>query len=210
MLTQVDELAVSGISGVEGDAVELPSQFMENFCWEWEVLQRLTAHVDTGEPLPRALFDRMVAARHFQSGLQLLRQCEFALFDMRLHAEPGAAGRVQQVADEVSAEIAPMPQPPVPPLCEQLHAPVLRRLRRRLLRLRVGRGTLGRCLQRLRGSRRLRPGDRRALPPRHPGSGRQPHGAGELPRLSRPRTRSSTPCCGTRGWLESGGAGRLD
>ena len=112
MLTQVDELAVSGISGVEGDAVELPSQFMENFCWEWEVLQRLTSHVDDGEPLPRALFDRMVAARHFQSGLQLLRQCEFALFDMRLHSEPGAAGRVQQVADEVNAEIAPMPQPP--------------------------------------------------------------------------------------------------
>ncbi len=112
MLTQVDELAVSGISGVEGDAVELPSQFMENFCWEWEVLQRLTRHVDDGEPLPRALFDRMVAARHFQSGLQLLRQCEFALFDMRLHSEPGAAGRVQQVAEEVNAEIAPMPQPP--------------------------------------------------------------------------------------------------
>jgi oligopeptidase A len=112
MMTQVDELAVSGISGVEGDAVELPSQFMENFCWEWEVLQRLTRHVDDGEPLPRALFDRMVAARHFQSGLQLLRQCEFALFDMRLHSEPGAAGRVQQVAEEVNAEIAPMPQPP--------------------------------------------------------------------------------------------------
>ncbi len=112
MLTQVDELAVSGISGVEGDAVELPSQFMENFCWEWEVLRRLTSHVDTGEPLPRALFDRMVRARHFQSGLQLLRQCEFALFDMRLHAEPGAAVCVQQVADEASAEIAPMPPQP--------------------------------------------------------------------------------------------------
>ncbi len=112
MLTQVDEIAVSGISGVEGDAVELPSQFMENFCWEWDVLQRLTGHVETGEPLPRALFDRMVAARHFQSALQLLRQCEFALFDMRLHAEPGAATRVQQVADETSAEVSPLPPPP--------------------------------------------------------------------------------------------------
>jgi oligopeptidase A len=112
MLTQVDEIAVSGISGVEGDAVELPSQFMENFCWEWDVLQRLTGHVETGEPLPRALFDRMVAARHFQSAVGLLRQCEFALFDMRLHAEPGAATRVQQVADETSAEVAPLQPPP--------------------------------------------------------------------------------------------------
>ena len=112
MLTQVEDLAVSGISGVEGDAVELPSQFMENFCWEWDVLQRLTAHVDTGEPLPRALFDRMLAARHFHSALALLRQCEYALFDMRLHAEPGAAARVQDVADEVCAELQPTPSPP--------------------------------------------------------------------------------------------------
>jgi oligopeptidase A len=112
MLTQVDEMAVSGIAGVEGDAVELPSQFMENFCWEWEVLQRMTEHVDTGQPLPRAFFDRMVAARHFHSAVQLLRQCEFALLYMRLHAEPGAAARVQQVADEASAEMAPLPPPP--------------------------------------------------------------------------------------------------
>jgi len=111
MLTEVDELAVSGISGVEGDAVELPSQFMENFCWEWEVLQRLSSHVDTGEPLPRALFDRMVAARHFQGGLKLLRQCEFALFDMRLHAEGGTAARVQALSREVNREIQPMAAP---------------------------------------------------------------------------------------------------
>ena len=111
MLTQVEDLAVSGISGVEGDAVELPSQFMENFCWEWAVLQRLTAHVDTGEPLPRALFDRMLTARHFHNALGLLRQCEYALFDMRLHAEPIAAARVQAVADEVCAELQPMPSP---------------------------------------------------------------------------------------------------
>ena len=112
MLTQVDELAVAGISGVEQDAVELPSQFMENFCWEWEVLQRLSSHVDTGLPLPRELYERMLAARHFQSGLQLLRQCQFALFDMRLHSETSAAARVQQVADEVCAEIEPLPYPP--------------------------------------------------------------------------------------------------
>jgi oligopeptidase A len=106
MLTQVNDLAVAGISGVEWDAVELPSQFMENFCWEWEVLSRLTAHVDTGAPLPRELFDRMTAARNFQSGLQTLRQIEFALFDMRLHAERGAAADVQKLIDDVRAEVA--------------------------------------------------------------------------------------------------------
>jgi oligopeptidase A len=111
MLTRVDDLAVAGISGVEDDAVELPSQFMENFCWEWEVLQRLTSHADTGEPLPRALFDRMLSARHFLSGLALLRQCEFALFDMRVHSAAGAAERVQQIADEVCAEIQPVAAP---------------------------------------------------------------------------------------------------
>ena len=111
MLTQVDELAVSGISGVEGDAIELPSQFMENFCWEWDVLQRLSCHAETAEPLPRALFDRMVAARHFQGGLKLLRQCEFALFDMRLHAEGATAARVQAICDEVNSEIQPMRAP---------------------------------------------------------------------------------------------------
>ncbi|MFL6663063.1 MAG: M3 family metallopeptidase [Rhizobacter sp.] len=112
MLTQVDDIGVSGISGVEWDAVELPSQFMENFCWEWDVVKRLTAHVDTGEPLPRALFDRMLAAKNFQSGLQTVRQVEFALFDMRLHAEPGSEARIQQVLDEVRREVAVVFPPP--------------------------------------------------------------------------------------------------
>ena len=85
LLTQVDELSASGISGVEWDAVELPSQFMENFCWEWEVLQRLTRHADTGASLPRTLFERMLAARNFQAGMQTLRQIEFSLFDLQLH-----------------------------------------------------------------------------------------------------------------------------
>ncbi|MDN3546081.1 MAG: M3 family metallopeptidase [Roseateles asaccharophilus] len=111
LLTQVDELGVSGISGVEWDAVELPSQFMENFCWEWEVLQQLSSHVQTGEPLPRALYDKMIAAKNFQSGLQTLRQIEFALFDMRLHAEPGQEQSVQQLLDEVRAEVSVNPPP---------------------------------------------------------------------------------------------------
>jgi oligopeptidase A len=106
MLTRVNERDVSGISGVEWDAVELPSQFMENFCWEWGVLKHMTAHVDTGEPLPRGLFDKMVAARNFQSGLATLRQIEFALFDMLLHSqhdpEADFMPLLQQVRDEVA------------------------------------------------------------------------------------------------------------
>ena len=111
MLTQVDDIGVSGISGVEWDAVELPSQFMENFCWEWEVVKRLTAHVDTGEPLPRELFDRMLAAKNFQSGLQTLRQVEYALFDMRLHAEPGSEDRIQSLIDEVRGDVSVLVPP---------------------------------------------------------------------------------------------------
>ncbi|MGE5453439.1 MAG: M3 family metallopeptidase [Acidobacteriota bacterium] len=106
MLTKVEDIGVSGISGVEWDAVELPSQFMENFCWEWDVVQKLTHHVDTGESLPRALFDKMTAAKNFQSGMMTLRQIEFSLFDMRLHAEPGNDQRVQAVLDEVRQEVA--------------------------------------------------------------------------------------------------------
>jgi oligopeptidase A len=113
MLTQVNELGVSGISGVEWDAVELPSQFMENFCWEWDALQNMTAHVDSGEPLPRALYDKMIAARNFQSGLQTLRQVEFALFDMHLHhdhdphGEKGAHDILSEVREQVAVLIPP-------------------------------------------------------------------------------------------------------
>ena len=111
MLTRIDDLAVSGLSGVEWDAVELPSQFMENFCWEHDVLQRLSAHVETGAALPRALFDKMLAAKNFQSGLQTLRQVEMALFDLRIHAEPPAADRIQAVLDEVRGEVTVVEQP---------------------------------------------------------------------------------------------------
>ena len=111
LLTQVDELDVSGIAGVEWDAVELPSQFMENFCWEWDVVRRLTAHVDTGAPLPRELFDKMLAAKNFQSGLATLRQVEFALFDMRLHGEPGSEADIQALIDGVRREVAVVDAP---------------------------------------------------------------------------------------------------
>jgi oligopeptidase A len=113
LLTKVDDLSVSGISGVEWDAVELPSQFMENFCWEWDVLQHMTSHVDTGAALPRSLYDKMIAAKNFQSGLQTLRQVEFSLFDMRLHDafEPNGSQSVQDIVREVRAQVAVM-QPP--------------------------------------------------------------------------------------------------
>ncbi|MBN9411590.1 MAG: M3 family metallopeptidase [Burkholderiales bacterium] len=111
MLTQVDERDVSGISGVEWDAVELPSQFMENFCWEWDVLRHMTAHVDTGEALPRALFDKMLAAKNFQSGLGTVRQIEFALTDMLLHTSHDPAGDFMDVLRQVRAEVAVI-QPP--------------------------------------------------------------------------------------------------
>ena len=112
MLTQVEEAAVSGIAGVEWDAAELPSQFMENFCWEWDVLKRLSCHVDSGEPLPRELFERMRAARNFVSGLAMLRHCEFSLFDMRLHHEPGAQARLAELTAEVAREVAVTPWDP--------------------------------------------------------------------------------------------------
>jgi len=108
LLTQVNELGVSGINGVEWDAVELPSQFMENFCWEWEVLAPMTRHVDTGAPLPKTLFDKMLAAKNFQSGMQTVRQIEFALFDMRLHHDfiPGGAQSVAGLLDEIRSRVA--------------------------------------------------------------------------------------------------------
>jgi oligopeptidase A len=111
LLTQVNERDVAGISGVEWDAVELPSQFMENFCWEWNVIAHMTAHVDTGAPLPRALFDKMLAARNFQSGMQTLRQIEFSLFDMLLHAAPAPVDDLMALLTQVRDEVAVLPSP---------------------------------------------------------------------------------------------------
>jgi len=108
LLTAIGELAVAGINGVEWDAVELPSQFMENFCWEWERVRAMTAHVDTGALLPRDLFDRMLAAKNFQSGMATVRQLEFGLFDMLLHAgglDP-AGDSVLALLERVRDEIA--------------------------------------------------------------------------------------------------------
>jgi len=114
MLTRVDELGVSGINGVEWDAVELPSQFMENFCWEWDVLSEMTSHVDTAKPLPRELFDKMLAAKNFQSGLGTLRQIVFSMFDMALHVDFDASrGRsANDLAREINEKYHVVPQAP--------------------------------------------------------------------------------------------------
>ncbi len=108
LLTEVEELGVSGINGVEWDAVELPSQFMENFCWEWDVLCSMTRHVDSGEKLSRTLYDKMLAAKNFQVGLQTLRQIEFSIFDMRLHSDFDASAEksVLELIAEVRTEVA--------------------------------------------------------------------------------------------------------
>ncbi|MFA5529183.1 MAG: oligopeptidase A [Thiohalomonadaceae bacterium] len=108
MLTRVDWLGVSGINGVPWDSVELPSQFMENWCWEREALDLTSGHYETGEPIPDDLYRKMIAAKNFQAGMQMVRQLEFALFDFRLHAEydPAEGARIQQVLDEVRAEVA--------------------------------------------------------------------------------------------------------
>ncbi len=112
LLTQIEDRPVAGINGVEWDAVELPSQFMENFCWEWEVVEPMTAHVETGQPLPKALFDKMLAARNFQSGMTLVRQLEFGIFDMELHSRFDAhnqsvLGLLDTVRQEVAVNIPP-------------------------------------------------------------------------------------------------------
>jgi len=112
LLTRVDDLAVSGIHGVEWDAVELPSQFMENFCWEWDVVREMTAHAETGEPLPKALFDKMLAAKNFQSGMGTVRQLEFSLFDLLLHMDfDPARQHVMDLLAEVRKEVAVMVPP---------------------------------------------------------------------------------------------------
>ena len=114
LLTRVEELGVSGINGVEWDAVELPSQFMENFCWEWDALTPLTRHIDTGATLPRSLYDKMLAAKNFQSGMQTLRQVEFALFDFHLHYDfaPRGATPVQALLDDIRRQVAVIVPPP--------------------------------------------------------------------------------------------------
>lgn len=113
MLTQIDYPSVAGISGVPWDAVELPSQFMENWCWQREALDLIAGHYKTGEPLPEAMFKKMLAAKNFQSAMQMVRQLEFSIFDFRLHLEydPVKGGRVYEILEEVRRHVAVMNPP---------------------------------------------------------------------------------------------------
>jgi oligopeptidase A len=112
LLTRIDVPGVSGLEGVEWDAVELPSQFMENFCWEWDVLAHMSRHADTGEPLPRMLFEHMLAAKNFQSGMQMVRQLELALFDMHLHYDFDPAGaKPLDLLRRIRSEVAVVKRP---------------------------------------------------------------------------------------------------
>jgi oligopeptidase A len=113
LLTDVHWPSVAGIHGVEWDAVELPSQFMENFAWQREALDAFARHFQTHEPLPQALFEKMQAARHFHAGLFLMRQLEFALFDFRLHQEfdPASGARALELLGEVRDEVAVIKPP---------------------------------------------------------------------------------------------------
>ena len=113
LLTRIDYPSIAGINGVPWDAVELPSQFMENFAWHFDVLSRCTSHIETGEPLPRELFDRLDNSRHLGAALAMMRQLEFALFDFRLHVEyrPGAPSHALEILAEVRDEVALLPTP---------------------------------------------------------------------------------------------------
>lgn len=113
MLTRIETAGVSGISGVPWDAVELPSQFMENWCWEPEALAFISGHYETGEPLPKELLDKMLAAKNYRAALFILRQLEFGLFDFRLHAEfrPDQGAKILETLAEIKKLVAVVPSP---------------------------------------------------------------------------------------------------
>ena len=187
LLTRIDVPGVSGLDGVEWDAVELPSQFMENFCWEWDVLKHMTSHVDTCAPLPRVLFDRMIAAKNFQSGMQTVRQIEFALFDMHLHHDFRRHG--EHAAGAGGRGPAGSCRSPAPTRRSQPYALLqphfCRRLRCWLLQLQVGRGAIGGRVQPVRGAGGPLPDRRCAFPGRSAGPGREPAGNGVVHRFPR-------------------------
>ncbi|GAA0208899.1 oligopeptidase A [Kangiella japonica] len=113
MLTQINHASVAGISGVPWDAVELPSQFLENFCWEEEGLAKIAKHYESGEPLPKEKLERLLAAKNFQSAMQMVRQLEFSMFDFKIHSEfdPNNPDQIQQQLDQVRAEVSVITPP---------------------------------------------------------------------------------------------------
>ena len=190
VLTEVDYPSVAGTNGVAWDAVELPSQFLENYCWRPEVLAEIGRHYRTGEPLPRAKIDTLNRSRTFLAALAMVRQIEFALFDFRLHDEyePARGSRVQEILAEVRNAVAVIEPPAYNRFRAFVRPHLRRRLRGRLLQLQVGRGARGRRVRGVRGIGRVRPRDGRALPQRGARDRRQPQGPRSVRRVSRPPT----------------------
>ena len=168
MLTRQTVAAVSGINGVAWDAVELPSQFLENWCWERDALAFISGHHETGEPLPTALLDKLLAARNFQSAMIMARQLEFSLFDFRLHLEWASGTSIQyRPAGRGARQVAVVSPPAFNRFQNSFLAYFRRRLRRGLLQLQVGRSAICRCLLALRGGRHLQPGHGRGFQDAH-------------------------------------------
>ncbi|MCG8011661.1 MAG: M3 family metallopeptidase, partial [Candidatus Thiodiazotropha weberae] len=113
MLTRIDYPSVAGINGVAWDAVELPSQFMENWCWEQQALELFSGHVESGEPIPDELYQRLHGAKNFQTAMQMVRQLEFSIFDFRIHQEydPDQGGRIYQILDQVREQVSVIKPP---------------------------------------------------------------------------------------------------
>ncbi len=201
MLTRVDYPAISGINGVAWDAVELPSQFMENFCWEREALDLFAAHYETGEPIPDELYERMLAAKNFQSGMMMVRQLEFSLFDFRIHREydPAAGGRIYEILDEVRDEVA------------VLKPPAWNRFAHGFSHIFAGGYAAGYysykwaevlsadAFSLFEETRRLRPGHRPVVSAQHPRAGRLAATPWSCSSPSAAASRRSTRCCATPG-----------
>jgi oligopeptidase A len=147
MLTRIETAGVAGISGVPWDAVELPSQFMENWCWEPDALAFISGHYETGEPLPKELLDKMLAAKNYQAAMFILRQLEFGLFDFRLHAEfsPEQGAKILETLAGLKSR-SPLFQANLGPFPARVQPYLRRRLRGGLLQLPVGRRAGGGCL----------------------------------------------------------------
>ena len=194
LLTRVEQRGVSGINGVEWDAVELPSQFMENFCWEWDVVRGMSGHVDTGAELPRSLFDKMLAAKNFQNGLQSVRQLEFSLFDMHLHYDfdPNGSLTPLQLLERVREQVAVVLPPEYNRFPNNFSHIFAGGYAAGYYSYKWAEVLVGGRLQLVRGSGRAQPGGRRALPARDPGRRWQPPGVGVVYRL--PRTRAENRC----------------
>ena len=200
MLTQVAYPSIAGINGVAWDAVELPSQFMENFVWRAEVLPLISAHVKTGAPLPADVLQRLLGTRTFNAALDTLRQIELASFDFELHAyfDAAAGARVAETLERGPAAGGGRAGGAVQSHARELRPYLRGRLRGRLLQLQVGGGARGRRVRGVRGSRHIRSCDRGPLRRFHTGARREPGCDGRLRALSRPAAGRAPPAQANR------------